>query len=255
MDKLTATAPREPCDSSVTASRISAPWALAGDTLPRHCKRWPNSGGTHTPMIVRWPAHVDDPGEGRRAFVDCIDPAPTIAAAAGARFEPVIDGVAQIPVAGRSILPMLTDPRALGRGVQYFGLRGNRGMTDDAWRAVAMRDCDQPSFASDRWQLFDLAEDFSEAIDLDSKKSQWLEAMQALWHAEWTKYGTGPLKQPSPFICEFTRGQPQRRQAVLPPAVVLCPARAVLPPADPGGDRAQRDGAERRHRANPARLA
>ncbi|MCJ2186946.1 arylsulfatase [Novosphingobium beihaiensis] len=191
-----------------TQAEYPRPWALAGDTPLRRYKLWPYSGGTRTPMIVRWPGHVDNPGGVRRQYVDCIDIAPTVIAAAGARFEPVIDGVAQIPVAGRSFLPMLTDASAEGRKVQYFELRGNRAITDGRWRAVTTHDCDQPSFANDEWQLFDLDTDFSEAANLAAKEPKRLKAMQALWQSEWDKYGNGPLTAPGSMLCKFTRGLP-----------------------------------------------
>src|SRR3546814_1922411 len=98
------------CSSDLLGTAMSQaeyprPWAMVGDTPLRRYKLWPYSGGTRTPMIFHWPRHVDDPGAIRRQFVDVIDIAPTLLEAAGARFDSVVDGVTQIPVAGRSFLP------------------------------------------------------------------------------------------------------------------------------------------------------
>src|SRR3546814_9880911 len=82
-------------------------------------------------MIFHWPRHVDDPGAIRRQFVDVIDIAPTLLEAAGARFDSVVDGVTQIPVAGRSFLPSVASRKAPGRQVQYFELRGNRARSEE----------------------------------------------------------------------------------------------------------------------------
>src|SRR3546814_9327621 len=103
-------------------------------------------------MIFHWPRHVRDAGAIRRQFVDVIDIAPTLLDAAGARFDSVVEGVPQIPVAGRSFLPTVRSGRAPGRQVQYFELRGNWAITSGRWRAVANHDCDQ-SYANDQWEV------------------------------------------------------------------------------------------------------
>src|SRR3546814_6782175 len=82
-------------------------------------------------MIFHWPRHVRDAGAIRRQFVDVIDIAPTLLDAAGARFDSVVEGVTQIPVAGRSFLPTVRSGRAPGRQVQYFELRGNRAIRSE----------------------------------------------------------------------------------------------------------------------------
>src|SRR3546814_12579726 len=88
---------------------------MVGDTPLRRYKLWPYSGGTRTPMIFHWPRHVRDAGAIRRQFVDVIDIAPTLLDAAGARFDSVVEGVTQIPVAGRPFLPTARSGRAPGR--------------------------------------------------------------------------------------------------------------------------------------------
>src|SRR3546814_3042687 len=141
---------------------------MVGDTPLRRYKLWPYAGGTRTPPIFRWPRHGRDAGASRRQCVDVIDSAPTLLDAAGARFDSVVEGVTQIPVAGRSFLPTVRSGRAPGRQVQYFELRGNRAITSGRWRAVAIHDCDQP-YANDQWELFDLDADFSETTDIAAR--------------------------------------------------------------------------------------
>jgi len=183
-----------------TQAEYPRPWALAGVTPLRRYKLWPYSGGTRTPMIVRWPAVIGDRGAIRRQFVDVVDIGPTLLAAAGTAFPAKVDGIVQMPVAGRSILPTFRSARAPGRQVQYFELRGNRAITEGNWRAVAMHDCGTP-FESDRWELFDLSRDFSEAVDLAALHPARLARMKALWHSEWRRHGAGPLKEPASFAC------------------------------------------------------
>src|SRR3546814_10198706 len=131
--------------------------------LPRTATLFP-----YTAVFRTGRRHVDDPISIRRQFVDVIDIAPTLLEASGARFDSVVDGVTQIPVAGRSFLPSVASRKAPGRQVQYFELRGNRAITSGRWRAVAIHDCDRP-YADDCWELFDLDRDFSESTDLSSR--------------------------------------------------------------------------------------
>ncbi|WP_343616760.1 arylsulfatase [Novosphingobium sp.] len=184
-----------------TQAEYPRPWAYAGTTPLRRYKLWPYSGGTRTPMIVHWPAaHVPDAGAIRRQFVDVVDIAPTLLEAAGTSFDASVDGVAQIPVAGRSFLPVLRNARAAGRQTQYFELRGNRAITDGPWRAIAMHDCGKP-YAQDRWQLFNLEQDFSENTDLATRYPAQVERLKALWDSEWQRHVGKPLPQPVAFTC------------------------------------------------------
>lgn len=193
----------EELGTAKTQAEYPRPWAFASDTPLRRYKLWPYSGGTRTPMIFHWPRAVRDPGAIRRQFVDVIDIAPTLLEAAGTAFDGHVDGVAQIPIAGRSFLPTVASSSAPGRQVQYFELRGNRAITSGKWRAVAIHDCDQP-YADDRWELFDLDADFAESNDLAARYPARVEALKTLWDAQWARYGSGQLAQPSILTCQLS---------------------------------------------------
>jgi len=177
-----------------------APGRLSGRPPLQRYKLWPYSGGTRTPMIVRWPATIAHSGAIRHQYVDVIDVAPTLLAAAGTSFPKAVDGVPQLPVAGRSFLTSFTSPRAPGREVQYFELRGNRAITAGRWRAVAMHDCDTP-FEQDKWELYDLQNDFSESVNLAARYPAKVDQMKSLWAAEWQLFGSGPMREPPKFAC------------------------------------------------------
>ena len=130
------------------------PWAMAGVTPFRRYKLWPYAGGVRTQLIMTWRNRITASGAVREQPVDTIDLAPTIIAAVGARFHDRVNGVRQIPVAGRSIVSTWASPAAQTQPVQFFELRGNRAIRAGRWRAVAMHRIDT-DFAQDRWQLFD----------------------------------------------------------------------------------------------------
>jgi arylsulfatase len=173
-------------------------WAMASATPYRRYKLWPYLGGVRDDLIVSWPGHIRESGSIRRQYVHAIDVAPTLLAAAGTHFEQVVAGVRQIPVSGKSFLGSFANPNApSARRVQYFELLGNRAITDGKWRAVAMHE-PGTSFSKDRWELFHLTDDPTEAVDLAKQDPVKLRHMQALWKAQAMKYGGWPLAE-SPF--------------------------------------------------------
>lgn len=185
-----------------TQAEYPRPWASASSSPFRRYKLWPFLGGVRTPLIVSWPARIDDGGAIRNQFVDVVDIAPTLLDAAGLSFPANHEGRQMLPVAGISLLPALLSANAPGRSRQYFELRGHRAITDGDWRAVAIHDC-RSEYDDDRWHLFNVAEDFSESRDLARESPQRLARLKRVWNAEWERYGTGPLQQPAPNICRL----------------------------------------------------
>lgn len=178
-----------------TQAEYQRPWAMASVTPFRRYKIWPYLGGVRTPLIVSWPKAIQDPGAIRTQYVDTVDIAPTLAAAAGTAFPRAVRGVVEIPVAGKSILPTVRSAKAQSpRSVQYFELRGNRAITSGKWRAVALHAIGT-DFASDRWQLFDTEADFAEAHDLAAVHPAKLEELKQLWWREARKYSNPPLAE------------------------------------------------------------
>lgn len=174
-------------------------WAMAGATPYRRYKLWPYLGGVRDDLIVSWPGHITKPGSVRHQYVHAVDIAPTLLAAAGLHFDKRVDGVKQIPVAGRSFLASLSDQHApSARNTQYFLLLGNRAITAGKWRAIAVHKPGTPH-AQDRWQLFNLAKDPTEIHNLAKSDPAELKRMQALWQSQAKKYGATPFKKDRPF--------------------------------------------------------
>ncbi|MGH6747484.1 arylsulfatase [Novosphingobium sp.] len=183
-----------------TQSEYQRPWAYLGSTPYKRYKIWPQLGGVRTPMVVSWPGRIHDGGQVRSQYVDAVDIAPTLAAAAGTAFPRAVAGRAEIAVAGKSILPTIANASApAARTVQYFELRGNRAITQGKWRALAVHPRDG-DFAKDVWQLFDTEADPAENHDLAAAMPAKLKELQALWWSEARKYSDPPLAEaPKPF--------------------------------------------------------
>jgi len=176
------------------------PWATASSAPFRRYKLFPYLGGVRTPLIISWPAQINDGGAIRSQYIDVVDVGPTLLAAAGTGFTSKAEGAAQIPVAGRSFLPVLGSAKAVGRARQYFELRGHRAITDGPWRAVAIHNCDN-DYGEDEWELFNTAKDFSESQNLATQYPAIVAHMQQLWQQEWKRWVGRPLAQPAPNIC------------------------------------------------------
>lgn len=181
--------------SDKTQSEYQRPWAYLGGTPYKRYKIWPQLGGVRTPMILSWPAKVHDGGKVRTQYVDAVDIAPTLAAAAGTAFPKAIGGRPEVAVAGKSILRTISNGAAPSpRTVQYFELRGNRAITQGKWRALAIHPRDS-DFSKDVWELYDTEADPAEIHDLAAKMPAKLAQMKALWWSEARKYSNPPLAE------------------------------------------------------------
>ena len=151
------------------------------------------------PLIMHWPAGLKTTGGARTQFCHAIDPAPTILDALGISQPDVVAGVSQTPMHGISLTPVFENPAAaLDRGPQYFEMLGHRGIWKDGWKAVTHHESGKP-FDEDRWELYHLADDFSEYDDLAEREPAKLKEMIDLWWAEAEKHGVLPLDDRGPF--------------------------------------------------------
>lgn len=178
-----------------TQSEYPRPWAMAGVTPFRRYKAWPYLGGVRVPMIVTWPKAIRDGGSIRGQYVDVVDIAPTLVDVAGTQFPTETAGQPEIPVAGKSMRASFNDAKAPSpRDVQYFDLRGNRAIRAGDWRAVAMHRPGTP-FDSDCWQLFNLANDFSESTNLAARYPDKLLELKKLWWQQARQYSTPAIAE------------------------------------------------------------
>lgn len=168
------------------------PWGWLGATPFQRYKLWPHAGGVRDPLIVSWPRVIRDTGAVRSQYVEMIDITPTVLDVLGLEAPSAVDGVAQMPIHGASIRATFSDPEASTRTTQFFLMRGRRAITHDGWKAVAIHENGTP-FEEDLWELYHVAEDYSESIDVAEQYPDKVEEMVGLWWSEATKYGGLPL--------------------------------------------------------------
>jgi arylsulfatase len=157
-------------------------------------------GGTRNGLVISWPARIKQTGEVRSQFSSVIDIAPTILEAAGVQPPTLINGVKQTPIEGTSLIYSFNDPKVPTRHTtQYFEMIGNRGVYHDGWVACttprrlpwqAATDSSPDDF---QWELYHVAEDFSEANNLAAANPAKVKELQAVFDREAKKYNVLPL--------------------------------------------------------------
>jgi arylsulfatase A-like enzyme len=177
-------------------------WAHAMNTPYQWTKQVASHwGGTRNGTIVHWPNGIKAKGELRTQFHHLIDVAPTILEAAGLPEPLSVNGVAQRPIEGVSMLYSLNDPTAAERHeTQYFEMFGNRGIYHKGWTAVTRHKTPwiligevTPAFDDDVWELYDTNTDWSQANDLAKQMPDKLKELQRLWLIEAVRYNVLPL--------------------------------------------------------------
>jgi arylsulfatase A-like enzyme len=179
---------------------FQAGWAVATNTPFQWTKQVASHyGGTRNPVVVHWPKGITAKGEVRSQWHHVTDIAPTIMEAAGLPFPSSVNGTAQKPFEGVSMIYSFDAPEAADRHTkQYFEMFGNRAMYHDGWVAAAKHrtpwasEPDGPLDA-DQWELYHVAEDFSQANDLAASNPDKLKELQALFIEEAIKYDVLPL--------------------------------------------------------------
>jgi arylsulfatase A-like enzyme len=177
-------------------------WAHAMNTPYQWTKQVASHwGGTRNGTIVHWPRGIQGKGQLRTQFSHLIDVAPTILEAAGLP-EPVeVNGIAQTPIEGVSMLYSFNDAGAAERHeTQYFEMFGNRGIYHKGWTAVTKHKTPwllvgekTVPFDDDVWELYDTNKDWSQANNLAQQMPDKLHELQRLWLIEATRYNVLPL--------------------------------------------------------------
>lgn len=177
-------------------------WAWAMDSPFQWTKQVASHfGGTRNPMVIHWPNGIKAKGELRSQFHHVIDVVPTILDACQIPEPREVNGIAQKPVEGVSMLYTFEDADAEGaRDTQYFEMLCNRAIYHDGWIAcsafAAPWETGGRSIAglqNATWELYNIEEDFSQADDLAEKHPDKLKQLQDLFLVEAQRYNVLPL--------------------------------------------------------------
>ncbi|MDB5725177.1 MAG: sulfatase family protein [Novosphingobium sp.] len=185
-------------------------------------------GGTRNALAISWPGHIRAGGL-RSQFHHISDIAPTLLDIAAVAPPKMVDGVSQQPIDGVSMTYSFAADGPSERHTQVFEMMENLGIYHDGWfagttpgraawdtrKAVAAPIEERP------WELYHIAEDFSEAHDLSAAEPRRLDQMKQLFWAEAGRNhilplhsggegiagrpGTGPRENPIVYTSRVTR--------------------------------------------------
>jgi len=230
-------------------------WAWAGTTPFQWIKLIASHfGGTRNPVIVSWPERIKSHGM-RSQFTHVNDVAATIYDVTGIRFPSMVNGVKQQPLDGASFAKTFNDVDAASlHQVQYFEVLGNRAIYRDGWVAAARHtapwvwDERNDNYRNDRWELYHVADDFSEAHDLATQYPNKLKELQQLFDKQAHANDVYPLSganfdgQPSlvddRHVFTYYPDMPRLPLQAVPPLVgrsYCITADAVMPEKDARG--------------------
>ncbi len=179
-----------------TDSMYHAGWAWAGNTPFQNTKLVASHfGGTRNPMVISWPKGIKPDSTPRAQFHHVNDIAPTLYEVIGIKPPKVVDGFKQDPMDGVSLAYTFADAKAQPRKkVQYFDNNGSRAIYEDGFVAATFGPLvpwlpGAPGLAEwdsakDAWELYDIRNDFSEAVDLAAKDPKRLAALKAAFDAQ-----------------------------------------------------------------------
>ena len=177
-------------------------WAHAMDTPLQWTKQVASHfGGTRNGLAVSWPAKIKARGEVRSQFHHVIDIMPTILEATGLPAPLTIDGVEQMPIEGVSMMYSFDDANAPTKHTtQYFEMFANRAIYHEGWVACTtppvppwVGKAEPPDVEEYQWELYNVAEDFTQSNNLAAKNPEKLEELQKLFMEEAKKYNVLPL--------------------------------------------------------------
>jgi arylsulfatase A-like enzyme len=217
-----------------TDNMYHAGWAWAGSTPYQGTKlQGAYFGGIRQPMAISWPAKIKTDKTPRPQFHHVIDIVPTIYEVLKIKEPATVNGFSQDPIHGVSIAYTFADPKSTGsRKTQFFDIMASRGIYDNGWFASA-RGPREPwvggmpagikewSPLTDKWELYNLEEDWSQSRDLAASNPAKLEEMKALFLSESAKYKNMPIggglwstamfhpeDAPAPTATEWTFARP-----------------------------------------------
>ena len=189
-----------------TDNMYHAGWAWAGSTPYQATKLIASHfGGTRNPLAVRWPTKIKPDPTPRAQFLHVNDVVPTLYDILGITPPRLVNGIPQDSFDGVSFASTFNDAKAKEvKHTQYFEIMGSRGIYHDGWMASAFgprvpwipglpKDIFEWTPGKDRWELYKVDDDWSQANDLADKMPAKVEDEKELFLIEFTKNSGLPV--------------------------------------------------------------
>ena len=183
-----------------TYPHFAAGWAVAMNSPFTYTKQVASDfGGTRNGMVIHWPKGIKAKGEMRSQFGHVIDIAPTVYEATKIPAPKTVNGIAQDPLEGKSLVYSFDNPGAKEtHTVQYFEMFGNRAIYSDGWYARTIhRPAWQPkptqTLLEDPWELYNSNDDFSLSTNVAASNAAKLKELQAVFMRDAERFHVLPI--------------------------------------------------------------
>ena len=189
-----------------TYPHMAIGWTWAFDTPFSWTKQIASHfGGVRQGTVIAWPKRIKDAGGIRHQFHHFVDVVPTILEATGIPAPVMVDGIAQKPIEGVSMVYTFDKANAKAPSrhkTQYFEMMADRAIYHDGWIAstkvvrppwdvVGAVNADPANNVT--WELYDVTKDWTQCNDLAAANPARLKMMQDLFWIEAAKYNVLPL--------------------------------------------------------------
>lgn len=185
--------------SEYSFSHYPLGWANALNTPFPWYKVFTYDGGTRDPLIIRYPRAIHDPGSVRNQYMHVSDITPTVAGELGIAKPDALAGVAQKPFDGKSFSAVLRDGSAASpRREQHYEIWGNRSIYKQGWFAAVNHIAADGDYDRDVWELYHVAEDYSQVHDVAAEHPQKLRELQDEWLVQAARNNVFPMLEVRP---------------------------------------------------------
>ncbi len=168
-----------------TWNYIGNAWASAVNTPFRFWKKESYEGGTCTPFIVHWPDGLKKrQNRINKGVGHVIDLLPTCLDLAGAKYPSEVNGLKTERLDGRNLMPLILGKTKAIHDTLYWEHEGGRAIRIGDWKMSSLK--------NSAWELFNLAEDRNESVNLSAKFPKRVEQLDEAWNnwADRMKIGT-----------------------------------------------------------------
>lgn len=171
---------------------IGEQWAHSINTPFRYYKAKQHEGGIATPLIVHWPNGIRQTNHIVREPMHVMDLMATCLDLAKSTYPATYEGRTIPPTTGRSLVPLLTSataPKARIHPVLFWEHFGAAALRQDDWKIVRLT-------GKDNWELYDLAHNRSETVNLATQHPDRVKQMADEWEKRAHQYQVYPKPKP-----------------------------------------------------------
>lgn len=179
-----------PIGSVSNWTSLGPDWANVSNTPLRYYKNYSYEGGICTPLIISWENGLKNPGRTSDFPSHFIDMMATLVDLTGVAYPTEYNGRKILPYEGESFLPVVYDKEVTRSKPIFWDYKDGQAVRDGKWKIV------RHMTETDRWSLFDMEADPSEATDLADSHPEIVERMKRMF-SDWRErvYITGkPVK-------------------------------------------------------------